>query len=205
MTDKTTSPHETTRDSLKFLWEQYRASHMSNLMYSISLIGAVLLYLQKIDPQKLASIGLQSAIEATLGFAMLAAGLAMIQRFTSQFFMEMEIFSAPDLVDDYYKENGTLHTKATYSYAYGPLVLESTRYLHNLSKLFSSFFLYTSLFLFINFIIIPLQRNVSRTLTCNLLDYWYALPALLFISFSIVYVPMRISDISKSKTTRDGQ
>lgn len=50
-----------------------------------------------------------------------------------------------------------------------------------------------------------LKRNVSRTLTCNLLNYWYALPALLFISFSIVYVPMRISDLSKSKTTRDGQ
>ena len=140
---KKTTQHQDIEKNLISLWDHYKQSHISNLLYAVGFIAVVITAIKGEDGIiKNANPMAAAFIFSSLIFAGAAAGFAMLQRMSAQFFMEYETLPAETSMDDYYVQRGSLDFKVTNSYKYSGFVLELTRLVHNVTKVLAGPFLY---------------------------------------------------------------
>lgn len=155
-----TDPDLVIRESLQFMWAQYKNAHLPNLIYSVGYVSIFLTVIQNSQFFKALGADDRSMLSASLVFMMFASGLAMIHRFTSQLFLEVEIFPESSVSDKYYLDN-KIFSKVSNSYAYSSAKLEFFRGLHNVSKVLTSVLLYMGWMLFICGLLSSLKTDDS--------------------------------------------
>jgi hypothetical protein len=145
-------------DLLVELWRDYKNSHLPNLIYSVAFVGGVLTLGNTSELFKRVSGDGKSLITIAVFLCMAAAGLAMMHRFTSQLFMEIETLPADRAMRNYFFRRNLTYKKITLSYGYSPSFIELFKFLHTITKYLTSVFLYIGWLLFGLSMILALLR-----------------------------------------------
>lgn len=206
--DETMNTQNELRTSLQFMWAQYKMSHLSNLIYSVSFIVFLLGYISKTEVISNAGDDGARLIIVSVFLAAIASGLAMIHRFTSQFFLEIEIFPNKNIVEQYYKDSGISDVKVSFSYDYPKWQANIFRYLHNVSKIFTSICLYVAWAIFLAVLVTSVlkeqEHNISNIFlnfifrnSERIYNYWFLVLLLAVAAFSACYAYTRSCDRKK--------
>jgi hypothetical protein len=129
-------------DLLIELWKDYKNSHLPNLIYSVAFVGGVLTLGNTSELFKRVSEDGRVLVTLAVFLCISAAGMAMMHRFSSQLFMEIETLPADRAMRYYFRVRNSTHKKITYSYGYGPSFIELFKFLHTVTKYLTSLFLY---------------------------------------------------------------
>jgi hypothetical protein len=81
-------------DLLIELWKDYKSSHLPNLIYSVAFVGGVLTLGNTSELFKRVSEEGRVLVTLAVFLCISAAGMAMMHRFSSQLFMEIETLPA---------------------------------------------------------------------------------------------------------------
>lgn len=129
-------------DLLIELWKDYKSSHLPNLIYSVAFVGGVLTLGNTSELFKRVSDDGRVLVTLAVFLCISAAGMAMMHRFSSQLFMEIETLPADRAMRYYFRVRNSTYKKITYSYGYSPSVIELFKFLHTVTKYLTSLFLY---------------------------------------------------------------
>ena len=155
--DQPANPDPTTkaRDGLEHvsdllieLWKDYKSSHLPNLIYSVAIVGGVLTLGNTSELFKRVSDDGRVLVTLAVFLCISAAGMAMMHRFSSQLFMEIETLPADRSMRYYYRVRNSTYKKITYSYGYGPSAIELFKFLHTITKYLTGLFLYLAWVMF---------------------------------------------------------
>jgi hypothetical protein len=129
-------------DLLIELWKDYKSSHLPNLIYSVAFVGGVLTLGNTSELFKRVSEEGRVLVTLAVFLCISAAGMAMMHRFSSQLFMEIETLPADRAMRHYFRVRNSTYKKITYSYGYSPSIIELFKFLHTATKYLTSIFLY---------------------------------------------------------------
>lgn len=124
------------------LWRDYKSSHLPSLVYSVAFVSGVLTVGNGSELFRRVSEEGRVLIAVAVGLCIASAGMAMIHRFTSQLFMEIETLPADRAMRAYFRARALTYRKITYSYGYGLPLVELFKLLHTLTKYLTGLFLY---------------------------------------------------------------